>query len=55
MADQSSQQPAASSQQPAASEDVLDAIDREALARRVWNLLRQELRIQRERLGHRGE
>jgi hypothetical protein len=36
------------------AEDVLEAVDRETLARHVLKLLKQELRIQRDRLGHRG-
>ena len=37
------------------AEDVLAAVDREALARNVLKLLKKELRIEGERLGQRGE
>ena len=61
MADSNIEQPAPSIRHRAfsiqyrvTSEDILDAVDREALARKVVKLLKEELRIQRDRLGHRG-
>ncbi len=53
MADLDIENPASSIQHQVSSEDILDAVDREALARSVMKLLKEELRIQRDRLGHR--
>jgi hypothetical protein len=58
MADSNIEHPTSSSRQPAAgnrvsAEDVVNAVEREALARKVLQLLKKELRIQRRRLGNR--
>ncbi|MGC9397769.1 MAG: hypothetical protein ACP5HM_01380 [Anaerolineae bacterium] len=50
-AESHSQRPASSSRQPTSKTEVLRAVNREALARRVLQLLKEELRIQRDRLG----
>ncbi len=53
MTDSNIEQPAPSIQHQVSSEAVLDAVDREALAQKVLELLKEELRIQRNRLGNR--
>jgi hypothetical protein len=53
MTDSNIEHPASSIQNRASSEDVLDAVDREVLAQKVLELLKEELRIQRDRLGNR--